>query len=195
MLKSNTMFANTSFVQGVPEEKLGDYGNYYDLKLRLLTGQIIPVFYNCPREIEPENDQISAQLEVGASYEMLIIVRANYVKYTSILPPDVSFELVPKEFKVEQMVVTRNDISGGKVLDLSWQAASQKYLAIATPKIYERHYVLLETAIGNVIINYKVLEEDLGEQAKEIAVGGYLTWGPSRLDLLAIIHKSADGEQ
>ncbi len=182
-------------VVGVLEEKQGEYGDYYDLKLRLPTGQIIPVFYDCPRDVELENDQISAQLDIGTSYEMLIIVRINHVKYTPTVPPDVSFELAPKEFRIGQTVVTRNDILGGKVLDPFWNIARQEYLAVATPKIYERHYVFVETAIGNVIINYKTLEEDLGEQAKEIATGGYLTWEPSRLDLLAILRKSTDSGQ
>ena len=47
---------------------------------------------------------------------------------------------------------------------------------------------------SKVIVNYKLLEEDLGEQVDEIVADGYLNWKPSRLDLLAILHKSTDTE-
>ena len=192
MTSSSTMFVNIWFVRGVLEEMQGEYGSYYELLLRLPTGQVIPIFYDCPRDIEPANDQISALLETGVPYEMLLIVRGHHVKYTPIIAPEVPFELVTVESGTGATAVKVNVILQGKVLDSFWNVASQKYLAVSTPKIYERHYVLLQTAIGNVVVNYKLLEEDLGEQAKEIAAGGYLTWEPSRLDLLAILHKGTE---
>ena len=172
----------------------GDYGNYYDLKLRLPTGQITPVFYNSPREIEPADDQISAHLETGVPYELLIIVQVRYVKYTPAIAPEVPFELVTIESGTGATAAKINVVLQGKVLDSFWNVASQEYLAVATPKIYERRYVLLETAIGKIIVNYKILKEDLGEQVDEIVAGGYLNWKPSRLDLLAILQKSVDPE-
>ena len=183
-----------NFVQGVLEEMQGSYSIYYEMVFHLSTGHTMPVFYNYSRHEPKTDEQISSQLTVGASYEMLIIVRTRHPAYMPANPSGEAFELVDWEVQEGKTTPQRICVLQGKVLDPFWQAASQKYLAVVTPKIYANRYVLLETAIGTIVASYNMLEEDLGEQAKEIAVGGYLTWEPSRLDLLAILHKNTDAE-
>jgi hypothetical protein len=77
----------------------------------------------------------------------------------------------------------------GKVIDLSWDANKLHYQAIATPRIYEQQYLLLETEIGNVVVSQKELQENLPIPIEDITTGSYLQWAPSRLDVLAIIEK------
>ena len=77
----------------------------------------------------------------------------------------------------------------GVILDLDWDAASQQYLAVAGPVVYTRRFILVETAIGQLVLSYQDVQEQLGEQAAQLAPGGYLQWEPARLDLLAILAK------
>lgn len=82
-----------------------------------------------------------------------------------------------------------NRIVQGIILDLNWDAASVQYLAVAGQKVYTHRFVLVETAIGKMVLSYNALNERLGEQVVQLAPGSYLEWEPSRLDLLAIIAK------
>jgi hypothetical protein len=63
------------------------------------------------------------------------------------------------------------------------------YLAVAGPRVYTHRFVLVKTAIGKMVLSYAALQERLGEQVKALALGGYLEWEPSRLDILAIVAK------
>jgi hypothetical protein len=55
--------------------------------------------------------------------------------------------------------------------------------------LYAHRFVLIETAIGKIVLDYQALQERLGEQISQVAPGGYLEWEPARLDILAILAK------
>ncbi len=99
-------------------------------------------------------------------------------------------ELKCREVQVFSEVVKHNDVLQGIILDLNWDTTSVPYLATAGQRVYTHHFVLVETAIGKMVLSYPALQERLGEQqVKALAPGGYLEWAPSRLDILAIIAK------
>lgn len=182
----------SDFVQGILSVQEEPYRN--ELELRLPDGEIIPVFYQKSRE-EQKEDALDALLESGKPYELLLVVRIRDIRYTATMPRETILQLVSKEFKGANGVFKRNDIIQGKVLIVSWNASSLHYQGIATPKIYQRTYMLLETAIGKIVVDHKALQEGLHMPATDCAPGGYLEWKPARLDLLAIIHKRDSEEQ
>ncbi len=175
-----------SFVQATLEDKQGEYGIYQELHFRFPDGATVFVFYE-GQEHDSNIDPVSDHLLVGKAYNMLITVRVRHPTYAPVTPPNATFKLVTKEIASGRNIIRRNDLLQGKVLDPFWDASSQTYQAIASPRVYDQRYVLLETAIGKVVVSRKHLEEDLGAQTEQIAAGGYLEWEPSRLDLLAIL--------
>lgn len=183
-----------AFIEGTLESRDGSYGVYYETQFRLANGQIIPVFYAHPRGEFRDPDPISELLEpetsLGALYDLLIIIGVlRSITYSPTIPDGTSFDLVPKEIKSGQSVIKRNDLLRGKVLDPSWDLANSHYQAIATPRMYEQRYVLLETGIGNVVISHKALQAEEEGLITQMVVGGYLEWKQGRMDLLAIIAK------
>jgi hypothetical protein len=182
-----------TFISGTLVERQGASGIYYETSFCLPNKQIVPIFYHNPRG-EDEDDPISEQLEpeaaLNAFYELLVVVSVlRHVTYSPIIPSGTTFDLVTKEINVGGNTVKRNDLLRGKVIDPSWNTASLHYQAIATPKMYERHYALLETGIGNVVVSHKALQEELDIPIEQIVPGSYLEWKVGRLDLLAIIAK------
>jgi hypothetical protein len=184
-----------TFLSGILIAREGAYGIYYEISFRLSNGQIIPLFYSNPRE-EDEDDPMSEQLQpetaLNAFYELLIVINIlRHVTYYPITPVDITFDLVTEEISTSGTTVKRNDLLRGKIIDSSWDAASLHYEAIATPKLYEQRYVLLETGVGSLVVSHKTLQEELDIPLEQIVPGGYLEWKIGRLDLLAIIAKRA----
>ncbi len=177
------------FVQGILRVKEEPYRN--ELTLVLPDGETLFLFYLPPREMRnPEEiDPLDVLLETGKYYEFLIIVRVRGINYSPTIPPGTSFKLVPKERVGLTGIFKHNELLQGTVLDPSWEAAHLRYQAMATPTIYNQRYVLLETSVGNVVISHAALQKVSHLPLEEIAIGGYMEWPHSRLDVLAIIEK------
>jgi hypothetical protein len=187
------------FVQGVLTVE--DEIDLSEPDLRLANGETIHLFY-CdlrPRgERQEEDNPVSQLLEANQWYEMLLIAQIGlgknkHVIYKPSLPLGTKLELKPREVSVFSEVVKCKYVLQGIIIDLNWDAASVPYLAIAGPRVYTHHFVLVETAIGKMVLSYPALVEYLEEQVKALAPGGYLEWEPSRLDILTIIAKSTPG--
>lgn len=178
-----------TFVQGILVVQEEPYRN--ELDLHVTTGETVFLFYQESQEAikKGEDDQIDALLESGKFYDLLIAVRVRNVTYAPTIPPGTAFKLVPKEGKGPTGVYQYNELRQGKVIDLSWKANKLQYQAIADSSIYEQQYILLETAIGNVVVRYKELQKNSHIPIEDIVVGSYLEWALSRLDVLAIIEK------
>jgi hypothetical protein len=182
------------FVQGVLIVDEEPYTGGMDL--RLPNKETVRLFYTDLRPMEERqtDDPFDRLLESEKWYELLIIVHAgrtahNKVTYSPSIPPGTKLELMPEKFQVADRAVTDHRIVQGIILDLHWNAASASYLAIASPRIYTRRFVLVETVIGKVVLDYQVLREKLGEQVDQFVPGGYLEWQPARQDILAILAK------
>ncbi len=180
-----------SFPQGILVEKQGAPGLYYELEFRLATGEALAVFYQWSRQVEndPLGELFEPDTSSGKKYEFLLILRAlRHVHYNPVSPADFASGLVAREIKTGQGdIVRRNDLVRGKIVDPSWNAASQTCLAIA-PGMDEQLYVLLATDLGNVVISHKALQAELAVPAAQLAPGGYLEWKQGRIDLLAVTH-------
>jgi hypothetical protein len=183
------------FVQGVLTVEDEVYLSEPDLCL--VNGDTIHILYSDLRsreESREEDNPVSQLLEANQWYEMLLMVQIGLgknkkVTYASSLPPGTRLELKCREVQVFSEVVKHNDVLQGIILDLNWNAASVPYLAVAGQRVYSHYFVLVQTAIGKMVLSYPALQERLGEQVKTLAPGGYLEWEPSRLDILAIIDK------
>ena len=165
--------------------------------LRLATGETIRILYSDLRpdagETEEDNP-LSLLLEAGHWYELLLIAqiglgRSNKIVFMPAPPPGSRLKLASTERRVAGEIRKSYRVTQGIILDLNWNATSQQYLAVAGPRVYTTRFVLVETAIGKMVLDYQALQRRLGGQAQELAVGGYLEWEPARLDLLAIIAK------
>jgi hypothetical protein len=183
------------FVQGVLTVEDEVYLSEPDLCLA--NGETIRILYSDLRSREESregNNPVSQILEANQWYELLLIVQIGLgkdkkVTYASSLPPGTRLELKCREVQVFSEVIKHNDVLQGIILDLNWNAVNVPYLAIAGQRVYSHHFVLVQTAIGKMVLSYPALQERLGEQVKTLAPGGYLEWEPSRLDILAIIAK------
>jgi hypothetical protein len=183
------------FVQGVLTVEDEVYLSEPDLCLA--NGETIRILYSDLRsrgEPREGNNPVSQILEANQWYELLLIVQIGLgkdkkVTYASSLPPGTRLELKCREVQVFSEVIKHNDVLQGIILDLNWNAVNVPYLAIAGQRVYSHHFVLVQTAIGKMVLSYPALQERLGEQVKTLAPGGYLEWEPSRLDILAIIAK------
>ena len=183
------------FVQGVLTVEDEVYLSEPDL--RLANGETIHILYSDLRsrkEPQEEDNPVSQLLEANQWYEMLLIAQIGLgkdkkVTYTPNLPPGTRLELKCREVQVFSEVVKHNDVVQGIILDLNWDTTSMPYLATAGQRVHTHHFVLVETAIGQMVLSYPALQERLGEQVKALVPGGYLEWDPSRLDILAIIAK------
>jgi hypothetical protein len=188
-----------TFVHGTIVEQEGSYGSYYEMQLRVPSGHVFPLNYDNERdtsktlndgEEEMANDPISDLLEVGTAYELLTVLELRHLVYSPTVPLGAIFKVKTKVIQRKRSVTKRDEIQQGKVLDPDWNVASLDYLAVSRhANIYKKRYVLLETAIGKVLINYRDIQFELGEQGKHLASGSYLEWQNSGLILLAIIAK------
>ncbi len=191
-MEKGTVIMN-HFVQGVITVE--DEAYILEPNLCLANGETIAILYSDlrPQEEQEEDNPVSLLLEVDIWFEMLILVQIGLgdrkVAYSPALPVGTKLELASKETVVFGEVIRTKHVVQGIILDLNWDAAKQHYLAVAGLRVYTHHFVLIETAIGKMVLSYKALEEQLGEQVKQFAPGGYLEWEPARHDLLAIITK------
>ena len=160
------------FVTGVLElNEVGatDGHTVYDrwLTLRLANGTAIEIF---------DDQLISTDLVVGQMYDLVLIVAVPWeIRYLPSPPPHIDLKAL------EQNYVVR-----GVVLDPYWQATERRYRYM-TAGFYKRVSVLLETAIGRLLVSRRNLEKDMQGPAEQVATGGYLEWMESRLDLLAVL--------
>lgn len=143
----------------------------------------------------PDPGPLAAQMTVNASYHLLLMVNTLNPRYFPEMPTQGTLEV---EYRQKQYIgahqresFTCAYILDGKVLDPDWDAASQQYEAITDLSwFYRERYVLLETAIGHVVVSHDQLERSLGvQQVAQMRTGGYLEWSPSRMTLLAILAK------
>jgi hypothetical protein len=191
----------STFVHGMIVEQEGAYGYYYEMKLRVPTGHVLPLNYDNDydtskasneEEEETANDPMSDLLEVGGTYELLTVMQVRHLTFQPSVPPGTIFKVETNVIERAGSIIKFDEVRQGKVLDPSWNVASQEYLAISLhATIYQKRYVLLETAIGKLLVNYRDIQSELGEQGKQVTVGSYLQWQNAELILLAIIEKHA----
>src|SRR5215467_13442572 len=149
------------FVTGVLERNdagATDGHTVYDrwLTLRLANDTAIDIF---------DDELISTDLVVGKMYDLVLLVAVPWrIRYLPIPPPDVDLKAL------EQNYVVR-----GVVLDPYWQTTERLYRYVSTG-FYERISVLLETAVGRILVSRLNIEEDMEGPAEEVAAGGYLEW-------------------
>jgi len=174
----------TSFAIGILEEKTCEYGSYCHLEFRFADSVTIPVFNSAPRG---STVPLSAQWTVGTEYHLLLKVRAEHVKYFSTVPAGTVLGTVTQEFQAGGKVFQQTNIARGKVLDPFWDATEYTFKAVVSPGVYKQVYVLLETAIGNVLVSRNDIASDLGEEIQQLAVGNYLEWEPGGIDLWALL--------
>lgn len=182
------------FVQGVLTVE--DPAYIFDPDLRLADGATIHLLYSDLRprgERHDESNPLSLLLDENQWYEMLLIAQIGLgtrsVTYAPSLPPATRLELQTTEAQISGNVYRRTNVVQGIILDLNWDVSSIQYLAVAGSVVFTRRLVLVETAIGKMVLSYKALEEHLGEQVHQLAPKGYLEWEPARLDILAILAK------
>ncbi len=173
-----------SFVRGVLAEKTCEYGSYCHLVFRLADGATIPVFDSAARG---SSAPFSSLWTIGTEYHVLLKARAEHVTYASMVPAGTVFKIVTQERQTADKIVHQTSISQGKVLDPLWDATEHPFQAVVSHHVYKQAYVLVETAIGNVLLSRDAIAADLGEQMQQLAVGGYLQWAPGRIDLWALL--------
>ncbi|HEU5380952.1 MAG TPA: hypothetical protein VFV38_36475 [Ktedonobacteraceae bacterium] len=173
-----------SFVRGILEAKSCEYGAYCNLVLRVTEEIAIPVFNSAPRG---SSAPLSAQWAIGMKYHLLLKVRAEHITYHSTFPAGTVLETVTEEFQAGGKVFRQMNIAQGRILDPFWDATQHSFQAVASSQIYKQFYVLVETAIGNILISRDDIASELGEQAQQLSAGGYLKWEPGRIDLWALL--------
>jgi hypothetical protein len=134
-------------------------GTVYDrrLVLHLLGNQELFIF-------DPA-EPISTELSINESYELVLI------------PFVVSVQIVSAPSQAELPV--NLDVWQGTVIDTHWKAPKEGYRFVR-PDLYEKEWILLATALGNVLLNPKGIKESLSE-------GMVVQWKKARIDLYAII--------
>jgi len=176
-----------TFVTGILERnEVGatDGHTIYDrwLTLRLSNGIALRIF---------DEELISTDLEVGQTYNMILVVAVpDTIRYLSAPPENVDLESIDREVVElrgsEGEFVEYTYVVRGTVLEPSWQAPQRVYRCMV-PYFPEFAAVLVQTAIGRVLINHLDIEEDMEGSLEQIKVGGYLEWEHSRLSLLAVL--------
>jgi hypothetical protein len=181
------------FAQGVLTVSEETYIGEPDL--RLVNGKTIRLLYEDLRtEGYEEEDLLSLLLEENKWYELLLLVMIGLGERTitiaPTIPPGTEMELKYLALLPDRYPDSRyNWVMQGIILDPQWDAASQPYLAVNGPLVFTHRWVLIQTAVGKMVLSYSDLEKRLGDQVKQLAPGAYLEWGPARLDILAIIAK------
>jgi len=124
------------------------------LSLRLKNEGVIEIF----------DDQLpSTNLEINQEYSMNIAVAVPWeLKYFATPPLDIDVSLME-----------HNDIVRGIILNPSWQVPERAYSRM-TENFQKRVYLLVETAIGQVLISRRALERYAQEPIEHVETGGYL---------------------
>lgn len=138
-----------------------------------------------------DDELVSTDLEVGQTYDMILVVAVpQEIRYLPEPPADVDLRTVDHE--VVESRVTKGTlleytyVVRGTVLDPSWLAPQHAYRC-AVPDLYDYTSVLLQTAVGRVLINSLNVEEDMKGPVEQVTAEGYMEWERSRLDLLAVL--------
>jgi hypothetical protein len=176
-----------TFVTGVLERNgVGATDGYtiYDrwLTLRLSNCIALRIF---------DEELISTDLEVGLTYDMILVVAVpDTIRYLSAPPENVDLDAIDCEVVElrgsEGAFIEYTYVVRGTVVEPSWQAPQCAYRCMV-PYLPEFSAVLVQTAIGRVLINHLDIEEDMEGSIEQIEIGGYLEWEHSRLSLLAVI--------
>lgn len=137
-------------------------GVVYDrfMQLRHASGAVLNVFNPPP--------PIASDLTVGNIYEFAL---------ESALPRNI--QLLPG--RSEHPVGTEY---AGAVVDLSWHPKDTQLL-VARPSFFEMGWVLLQTSLGQLLMNPN-------EILTKIQIGTKLQWSSTRLDLQAVIQRCED---
>lgn len=179
------------FVQGILV--VDDPAYIGEPDLLLANGETLHLLYSDlrTREERVEENSVSLLLEENHWYEMLLIVQIGLgerkVIYQPANQPHKDLKLQTTEVQIYEKTRVRNDIVQGVILDLSWKPESVSYQAIAGPRIYAQRFVLIETAVGKMVLDYQALEKQALAQVNLFEPGGYLEWERARLDILAIL--------
>lgn len=138
--------------------------------------------------------------EDGATYESIVYDRVLTVRHLrgrllSVFDPEAISDGLPVDKIYEMLLQPLIPISAhyspmqpsdlessewmGEVIALRWQAVGRTFRR-AIPNVYEREWMLLATPLGQVLVSR-------GSIDAQIAVGGYIRWRESRLDLVAVV--------
>ena len=176
-----------TFVTGILERnEVGatDGHTIYDrwLTLRLSNGIALRIF---------DEELISTDLEVGQTYNMILVVAVpDTIRYLSAPPENVDLESIDREVVElrgsEGEFVEYTYVVRGTVLEPSWQAPQRAYRCMV-PDFYDYEAVLVQTAIGRILLSCTSIEDNMEGLAEQITSGGYLEWERSRLDLMAVL--------
>lgn len=151
-----------NFITGtVVQNKAGaEYdGTVYDRRLVLHLPGNQELFIFDPAE------PISTELSIDGSYELVLVPFVG------------SVQIVSASSQAELPV--NLDVWQGTVIDAHWTAPKEGYRFVR-PDLYGKEWILLVTALGNVLLNPKSIKESLSE-------GMILQWKKARLDLYAVI--------
>lgn len=161
-----------------------------------MEGKLIHLVYLDQRSREEPKDEgnpVSQLLDENQWYEMLLIAQIGLGKrkvvYFPNIPSGTALQLQTTKVQIGPEMRERTDVVQGIILDLAWNVRSIPWLAVAGSRVYAHRFVLIETAIGKMVLDYQALQERLGEQISQVVPGGYLEWEPARLDILAILAK------
>jgi hypothetical protein len=169
------------FVSGILIEKQCEYEAIYHLTFLLDGSVIIPVYSTAPREGRAHS--AGGQMQVGRRYHLLLQVRPHRLRWLEAEPAGGLATVVAAAHRQVardasgvsgERIVLQHHIVQGRVVDVDWRRA-------------EERYVLLETAIGRVVLSPRALEAEARESARELVPGTWLAWRPWRLDLLAVL--------
>ena len=136
-------------------------GVVYDrfLKLQHPRDYVLSIF----DPIEP----ISTNLRVGETYELVLVPFVVSVKHVSI-----------SESTLKNRYIS-SGVWQGIVIDLNWRTSEGSY-RLARPELYDREWILLETSLGQVLLNPRSIETVLNK-------GDIVEWENVRLDLYAVV--------
>jgi hypothetical protein len=175
------------FVTGVLERnEVGATDGYtiYDrwLTLRLSNGIALRIF---------DDELISSDLEVGQTYDMILIIAVpRTIHYLPSPPPNTDLEAIEHEVVESRATpgtfLERTYVVRGTVLDPSWQAPQLEYRCMV-PDFYDYEAVLVQTAIGRILLSRTSIEDNMEGLTEQVTLGGYLEWERSRLDLMAVL--------
>jgi hypothetical protein len=171
-----------SFVGGMLIEKQCEYEAICYLAFLLDGGIILPVFSTATERAK--KGPVGAQLQIGRSYRLLLLVRPRQLRYP--------LETAGVRGMRDLVAVARREIArdargvSGERVRLEHQLLRGQVVE-ADWWNGERRYVLLETAIGRVVLSRRTLETDLKERADELVAGSWLAWEPWRLELLEVL--------
>jgi hypothetical protein len=180
------------FVYGTVVDNLREPGLTCDIILRARNNSLIKVFDSILPGLErPLGDQIIPD----QIYTLLITLAPRQITLLGIQPDEsllnVQIEeqtFYPYKEIGEVKTFALSNIIQGKIIDLRWTiAALPEEQRQVLADLQNETYLLLETAIGHLIINHENLSASLEGQIEQLVPGEHIIWEPTRLELLAIL--------